>query len=64
MRSHGGYGDTVRTIAIYPILVDDHEDMVVKALSRALRELVIHDPGAVRHFLEEYDNRLAARVSR
>ena len=36
--------------------------MVVKALSWALRELVVRDPGAVRTFLDEHD--LAARVRR
>ena len=30
MRSHGGYGDTGKTLAICRLLVDDHEDMVVK----------------------------------
>jgi 3-methyladenine DNA glycosylase AlkD len=36
--------------------------MVVKALSWALRELVVHDPGAVRAFLQEHEAVLAARV--
>ena len=36
--------------------------MVVKALSWALRELVPHDPEAVRRFLAAYEERLAARV--
>ena len=46
------------------MLVDDHEDMVVKAMSWALRELVVHDPDAVRAFLQEHENILAARVKR
>lgn len=49
------------------MLVDAHAhldryDLVVKALSWALRELVVHDPDAVRAFLQEYDEVLAARV--
>lgn len=64
MRSHGGLGDTPRTLMICRLLVDDHADMVVKALSWALRELVPHDPVAVRAFLTEYGSRLASRVQR
>jgi 3-methyladenine DNA glycosylase AlkD len=64
MRSHGGYGDTDRTLEVCKVLVEDHEDMIVKALSWALRELVIHDPDAVSGFLEEHEEILAARVKR
>jgi len=64
MRSHGGYGDTARTLAICRLLVDDYEDMVVKAISWSLRALVPHDPEAVTAFLEEYEAILAARVKR
>ena len=46
------------------MLVADHEDMVVKAMSWALRQLVVHDPDAVREFLEEHKDVLAARVKR
>ncbi len=60
----GGTGDTERTLAVCRILVDDQDDMVVKALSWALRVLVPHDPKAVREFLTAYDERLAARVKR
>ena len=64
MRSRGGTGDVPRTLAVCRLLVDDHDDMVVKALSWALRQLVVHDPGAVRAFLGDYDDVLAARVKR
>jgi 3-methyladenine DNA glycosylase AlkD len=64
VRSHGGYGDVPRTLAVCRTLVDDHEDMVVKAMSWALRALVVHDPDAVWAFLAEFDDRLAARVKR
>jgi 3-methyladenine DNA glycosylase AlkD len=62
VRSRGGYGDLPRTLAVCRLLVADHEDMVVKALSWALRELVVHDPEAVRAFLQEHEAVLAARV--
>ena len=64
VRSHGGYGDVDRTLAVCRMLVTDHEDMVVKALSWALRQLVVHDPTAVRAFLSEHEGQLAARVRR
>lgn len=64
VRSHGGYGDTDRTLAVCELLAADHEDMVVKALSWALRELAVHDPEAVDAFLAEHDAELAARVKR
>jgi 3-methyladenine DNA glycosylase AlkD len=64
VRSQGGLGDTDRTLTVCRLLVDDHDDMVVKAMSWALRELVVHDPDSVRRFLSEYADRLAARVKR
>jgi hypothetical protein len=64
MRSQGGKGDVPRTLAIASLLAGDHEDMVAKALSWALRALVPHDPDAVRTFLAENDMVLAARIKR
>lgn len=64
VRSRGGLGDVDRTLAICRMLVEDRDDMVIKALSWALRELVVHDPGAVRSFLRQYEDSLAARVKR
>lgn len=64
IRSRGGKGDVPRTLEVCRLLVDDHDDMVVKAMSWALRELVVHDPDAVREFLNEYEGVLAARVKR
>jgi len=46
------------------MLVEDQEDMVVKALSWALRELVVHDPDGVQKFLSTHEAVLAARVKR
>lgn len=64
MRTYGGTGDTPRTLEICEMLAADHEDMVVKALSWALRELVWHDHDAVQSFLDTHDDDLAARVKR
>jgi 3-methyladenine DNA glycosylase AlkD len=64
MRSRGGGGDVPRTLEVCRLLVADHDDMVVKALSWALRELVVHDPDAVDEFLSQYEDALAARVKR
>ena len=64
MRSQGGMGDSERTLAICQTLADDPDDMVVKALSWALRELVVHDAQEVREFLGANDDVLAARVKR
>jgi 3-methyladenine DNA glycosylase AlkD len=64
VRSHGGTGDVPRTLAVCRLLVDDHDDMVVKALSWALRQLVVHNPDAVWAFLRQHEDALAARVKR
>jgi 3-methyladenine DNA glycosylase AlkD len=63
-RSQGGKGDVIRTLTVCSLLVSDHEDMVAKAMSWALRELVVHDPGAVNEFLIEHKAELPARVKR
>ena len=64
VRARGGSGDTGRTLAVCRRLAVDRDDMVVKALSWALRELSVHDPLAVRAFLDEHGDTLAARVRR
>ena len=64
VRSHGGMGDIPRTVKVCQMLVDDYDDIVVKALSWALRELVVHSPAGVRAFLAAHDDVLAARVKR
>ena len=64
IRSQGGKGDVPRTLTICRILAADHEDMVVKALSWALRQLVYFDPNAVEGFMQEHEHVLAGRVKR
>jgi 3-methyladenine DNA glycosylase AlkD len=63
-KARGGHGDVDRTLAICRLLITDREDMVVKALSWALRELAKRDPQAVRQFTAEHEAALAARVKR
>jgi 3-methyladenine DNA glycosylase AlkD len=46
------------------LLIDDREDMVVKAVSWALRALAQRDPKAVKAFLAKHGDLLAARVKR
>jgi 3-methyladenine DNA glycosylase AlkD len=60
----GGKGDVPRTLAVCKILADDKDDMVVKAMSWALRELSRHDVDAVMNFLETHKDVLASRVKR
>jgi 3-methyladenine DNA glycosylase AlkD len=53
-----------RTLAICARLIADRDDMVVKALSWALRTASKPDPAAVAQFVEEHEAALAARVKR
>jgi 3-methyladenine DNA glycosylase AlkD len=63
-RARGGTGDTVRTTRICRMLVRDRDDMVVKALSWALRELSKRDRAAVDLFVRRYRQVLPSRVKR
>jgi 3-methyladenine DNA glycosylase AlkD len=64
LRAAGGTGDTARTLEVCRRLAADRDDVVVKALSWALRELVVWDPEAVRAVLHDQGDALAARVRR
>ena len=63
-RARGGQGDVVRTLGVCRQLIGDRDDMVVKALSWALRELSKRDQRAVKSFLCQHSDTLAARVKR
>lgn len=63
-KARGGSGDTPRTLEVCNALVADRDDMVVKAMSWALRELSKRDPAAVRLFVDEHQSVLAPRVVR
>jgi 3-methyladenine DNA glycosylase AlkD len=45
-------------------LAGDRDDMVAKAMSWALRDLIAHDRLAVERFLRKHDARLPALVKR
>jgi 3-methyladenine DNA glycosylase AlkD len=64
MRSRGGEGDVPRTLAVCTRLAADHDDMVEKALSWALRAAIQHDRAAVAGFLDTHDGVLGRRVVR
>ena len=64
LRARGGKGDTKRTLMICKKVVSDRDDMIVKALSWALRELSKSDKPAVEEFMGKYDEKLAGRVRR
>ena len=63
-KAQGGTGDVPRTLEVCRLLVTDRDDMVVKAMSWALRELSKRDPKAVKAFLDESQKVIAARVTR
>jgi 3-methyladenine DNA glycosylase AlkD len=63
--SRGGDAkDFIRVAQICTLLVEDRDDMVVKALSWALREAAKKHPELVKSFLAEHQEALAARVRR
>jgi 3-methyladenine DNA glycosylase AlkD len=64
LKSRGGTGDTRRTLWVCDLLIADRDDMVVKAMSWALRALAVRDPAAVHAYLEEHAQKLAPRVNR
>ena len=63
-KSHGGKGDTARTLAICELVATDRDEMVAKALSWALRALSVVDRDAVVAFLERHGAELPSRVRR
>lgn len=64
VRGGSGGGDAPRTLAICELLVNDRNDMIVKALSWALRELAKRDPKAVKQFVTKHKAALAPRILR
>ena len=64
LRARGGTGDVRRTLRVCRLLTEDSDDMVVKAMSWALRELAKRDPHPVETFLVKHEDRLAPRIRR
>ena len=63
-KARGGKGDSKQTLEICTLVVDDHQEMMTKALSWALRELAKIDKEPVAEFIATYRNRLHKRVLR
>lgn len=63
-KARGGKGDPERTLKICKLAVEDHHDMISKALSWTLRELSKSHPDPVIEFMDKYRNRLHKRVIR
>jgi len=63
-KARGGTGDSERTLEVCQLVVDDRDEMVVRALSWALRELgkVAREP--VIGFIKKNETRLHKRVLR
>jgi|SRR6185295_3249029 len=64
IKARGGSGDARRTLEVCRMLLGDRDDMVVKAMSWALRELAKREPEAVRQFLKDNRDQIASRVIR
>jgi 3-methyladenine DNA glycosylase AlkD len=63
-KARGGTGNAEKTLMVCEKAVDDHDDMVQKALSWALRELSKRDKEPVHEFMEKHWDRLTGRVRR
>ncbi|MCF8297809.1 MAG: DNA alkylation repair protein [Saprospiraceae bacterium] len=63
-KSNGGIGNTQKTLMICEMLKHDKDDMVIKALSWALRKLISFDKKSVEEFLIQNENILHNRVKR
>ncbi|MBP7507997.1 MAG: DNA alkylation repair protein [Prolixibacteraceae bacterium] len=63
-KAHGGLGDSIRTLMICEMVKEDYHDMVVKAVSWALRELAKRESGIVKEFLLKHESVLHKRILR
>src|SRR5882724_10509387 len=63
-KTRGGAGDSLRTLDICRLLLDDRDPIVVKAMSWALRELAKRDALPVSEFIRKERDRLAQQVLR
>jgi len=63
-RHSGDERDIDRALAVCSLLVADRDDMVVKAMSWALREVARQDPSAATRFSNAHRDALAPRVLR
>ena len=63
-KARGGKGDKERTIEICELAIDDHNKMITKALSWALRELAKVDKESVVEFIDLHKENMNPRVLR
>ena len=63
-KTRGGTGDTPRTLKVCDALLQDRDDMVVKGMSWALRDLLKRDREAVEDYLREHETELSSLVKR
>lgn len=63
-KARGGTGDVKQTLEICELAINDHHDMINKALSWALRELAKVSTAPVADFVEEHKENLHKRVLR
>lgn len=63
-KAHGGLGDSIRTLMICEMVKEDYHDMVVKAVSWALRELAKREPETVKEYLLKNESVLHKRILR
>ena len=57
-------GDIDKMLQYTEMLLDDQEDLIIKALSWVLRSAIQYDRNAVINFLDEHQGRLDARIKR
>jgi len=63
-KARGGFGDNKQTLEICQMVVADHNEMIIKALSWALRELAKIDKTPVIEFVDLNKNKLNKKVLR
>lgn len=63
-KARGGDGDASQTLEICELAIDDHQEMINKALSWALRELAKRLPEPAIEFIERHKQRLHKKVYR
>lgn len=63
-KARGGNGDAKRTLEICQLAVNDHTNMINKALSWALRELAKREKAPVVEFIQKHEKQLHKRVLR
>ena len=63
-KARGGRGDAEQTIKICSLVINDKNDMVIKALSWALRELAKRDKQSVIDFIDKNNTFLSQKIKR